>query len=62
MENKRYSIVSIESDVIDEMFDYVDKEKEEKILARKRCITLVGIPLVFIITFGLLAANVVHCP
>ena len=60
MENNKYSIVSIESDVIEYMFDCVDKDKEEKILARKRCITLVCIPLVFIISFGLLAASVVH--
>ena len=38
----------------------IDKEAEEKLLARRRCITLILIPLVFIISFGFLTYSVVH--
>ena len=60
MKSAKYSIVSIESEVAEEMIEYVDRETEEKLLARRRYIKLVCIPLVFILSFGLLALSVVH--
>ena len=60
MENNKYSIVSIESGDIEEMFDYVDKDKEEKLLARRRYFKLFCIPFVFFLSFGLLVMSVIH--
>ena len=60
MKSIEYSIISLESEILEEMYDYVDKEAEEKRLARRRCITLVCIPAVFIISFGFLTFSVVH--
>ena len=60
MGSSNYSIVILESEIVEEMYDYVDKETEEKLLARRRFIKLVCIPLVFIISFGFLTFSVVH--
>ena len=60
MKSNKYSIVSSESEILEDMNNYVDSEAEEKLLARRRCIKLVCIPLVFIISFGFLTFSVVH--
>ena len=60
MENKKYSIVSLENDSVEEIFDYVDIEREEKMLARRRCPKLSLIPLVFIISITLMTLSVLH--
>ena len=60
MKSNEYRVVSLESEILEETYDYVDKEAEEKLLARKRFIKLVCIPLVFIISFGFLTFSVVH--
>ena len=60
MQSNNYSIVSLESDLAEDVYDYVDREAEEKLLARRRCIKLVCIPLVFIVSFCCLAFSVVH--
>ena len=49
MESDSCSIVSFESDDVDEMFDYVDQENEEKVLTRKRYMKLAFIPMMFLI-------------
>ena len=60
MRSSNYSIVILESEIVEEMYDDIDKEEEEKLIARKRCTKLVFIPLVSIISFGFLAFSIVH--
>ena len=33
MKSNEYSVVSLESEILEETYDYVDKEAEEKLLA-----------------------------
>ena len=60
MESDSCSIVSFESDDVDEMFDYVDQENEEKVLTRKRNIKLAFILMMFLISLTLLTLSVLH--
>ena len=60
MRSNNYSIVSLESEIPEDVYGYVDKHTEEKLLARRRCITLVCITLVSIISLGFLTFRVVH--
>ena len=60
MRSNNYSIVSLESEILEDIYDDVDKEPEEELLARRRCIKLICIPLVFLIFFGTLTFSVVH--
>jgi hypothetical protein len=60
MKSNTYSIVSLESGILGDIYDDTEKEAEEKLLARRRCIKLFCIPLVFIISFGFLTFSVVH--
>ena len=58
--SNKYSRVSISSDDEDEIFDTVDEKLEERLLARRRCIKLSSIILVFIISFSLLTMSVLY--
>jgi hypothetical protein len=59
MKGKDYITVRLNSDHED-VCDHVDKEVEEKRLARRRCITLVSIAALFLISAGILTVSVVH--
>ena len=60
MRSNNYSIVSLESEILEDIYDDVDKEPEEKLLARRKCIKIDCIPLVFLISFGTHTFSVVH--
>ena len=52
MRSKNYSIVSLESEIPEDVNGQVEKAEEEKLLARRRYMHLVCIPPVFIISFS----------
>ena len=58
--DNKYSIFRNTSDDDDEIYDTVDWEKEEVLLARRRCLKLTSMISVFIISFSLLAMSVLY--
>ena len=64
MAGSDYSTIRLNSDIhedeCDDDDDHVDREGEETRLARRRCITLISIAALFIISAGILIISVVH--
>ena len=60
MYNTQVSIVSVNDDTYEMLLDDFERISAEKYLARRRCLKLIGIPVVFIISFGLLLFSVLH--
>ena len=59
MKGKDYSTLRLESEHED-VSDHMDREGEERRLARRRCITMVAIASLFVISTVILTLSVVH--